>query len=102
MMTMAASKSSPKTKNLATAGLDPTRPARKLHDILDAADRRIAEGAGIPHDEFWRQVAQLTAARRVELARRNAELDARPGIALTWDQIRAGVETKRHPRSGCA
>ncbi|HQU47229.1 MAG TPA: type II toxin-antitoxin system Phd/YefM family antitoxin [Pirellulales bacterium] len=30
--------------------------SRKLHAILDAADRRIDEGAGIPHDEFWRQV----------------------------------------------
>jgi prevent-host-death family protein len=30
--------------------------SRKLRAILDAADRRIGEGAGIPHDEFWRGV----------------------------------------------
>ena len=27
--------------------------SRKLGAILDAADRRIDEGAGIEHDEFW-------------------------------------------------
>jgi prevent-host-death family protein len=30
--------------------------SRQLRAILDAADRRIEEGAGIRHDEFWRQV----------------------------------------------
>jgi prevent-host-death family protein len=30
--------------------------SRKLGAILDAADRRIEEGAGIEHDEFWQQV----------------------------------------------
>jgi prevent-host-death family protein len=28
----------------------------KLRAILDAADRRIDQGAGVGHDEFWRQV----------------------------------------------
>src|SRR5437773_8169361 len=28
----------------------------KLRAILDAANRRIDEGAGIGHDEFWQQV----------------------------------------------
>jgi hypothetical protein len=28
----------------------------KLRAILDAADRRIDEGAGIGHDEFWAEV----------------------------------------------
>jgi len=30
--------------------------SRKLGAILDAADRRIEEGAGIEHEEFWEQV----------------------------------------------
>src|ERR1700688_4189408 len=30
--------------------------SRKLRAILDAAERRIDEGAGIPHDEFWQEV----------------------------------------------
>jgi len=30
--------------------------SRKLRAILDAADRRIDEGAGLGHDEFWQQV----------------------------------------------
>jgi putative addiction module component (TIGR02574 family) len=51
--------------------------------------------------EIWeslgdaRPPANLTSEQRTELARRDAELDANPGIALTWDQIRASVEAKR-------
>jgi prevent-host-death family protein len=30
--------------------------SRKLRAILDAADRRIDEGRGIGHDEFWAEV----------------------------------------------
>ena len=43
--------------------------------------------------EIWeslgdaRTPAALTAEQRVELARRDAELDANPGIAITWEQI---------------
>jgi putative addiction module component (TIGR02574 family) len=51
--------------------------------------------------EIWeslgdaRPSARLTPEQRAELARRDAELDANPGIALTWEQIRASVEAKR-------
>ena len=50
--------------------------------------------------EIWENLGearpggQLTAEQRAELARRDAELDANPGIALTWEQIRASVEKK--------
>lgn len=50
--------------------------------------------------EIWeslgdaRPTAGLTAEQRAELARRDTELEANPGMALTWDQIRASVETK--------
>jgi putative addiction module component (TIGR02574 family) len=50
--------------------------------------------------EIWeslgdaRPPAQLTAKQRAELAQRDAELDANPGIAMTWEQIRASVERK--------
>src|SRR5437016_8206730 len=37
--------------------------SRKLRAILDAADRRIDEGAGISHDEFWQQVEAANRAR---------------------------------------
>ena len=30
--------------------------SRKLGAILDAADHRIEQGAGMTHDEFWQQV----------------------------------------------
>ncbi len=39
--------------------------SRKLGSILDAADRRIDEGAGIGHDEFWQQVESAQRAREV-------------------------------------
>src|SRR5947209_12793895 len=37
--------------------------SRKLRAILDAADRRIDEGTGIAHDEFWRQVGAADQSR---------------------------------------
>jgi prevent-host-death family protein len=37
--------------------------SRKLRAILDAADRRIDEGGGIPHDEFWRQIEAADRSR---------------------------------------
>jgi prevent-host-death family protein len=37
--------------------------SRKLRAILDAADRRIDEGQGIAHDEFWQQVESANRAR---------------------------------------
>jgi putative addiction module component (TIGR02574 family) len=50
--------------------------------------------------EIWeslgdaRPAARLTAEQRAELDRRDAELEANPGIAMTWEQIRASVEAK--------
>jgi putative addiction module component (TIGR02574 family) len=50
--------------------------------------------------EIWESLGdarprtRLTAEQRQELARRDAELIANPGIALTWEQIRASVEKK--------
>jgi prevent-host-death family protein len=35
----------------------------KLRAILDAADRRVDEGSGIDHDEFWQQVESADRAR---------------------------------------
>lgn len=50
--------------------------------------------------EIWdslgdaRPTGQLTNEQLAELARRHAELDANPKMALTWEQIRASVENK--------
>jgi putative addiction module component (TIGR02574 family) len=50
--------------------------------------------------EIWESLGdagprgQLNAEQRAELGRRDAELDAKPGIALTWEQIRSSVEKK--------
>src|SRR5579862_6451560 len=35
----------------------------RLRAILDGADRRIDEGKGIPHDEFWKQVESAERSR---------------------------------------
>lgn len=50
--------------------------------------------------EIWESLGEarprgrLTAGQRAELARRDAEMDANPEIALTWNQIRASVEKR--------
>ena len=50
--------------------------------------------------EIWESLAEdrppsrLTDEQRAELARRDAEMDANPEIALTWQQIRSSVEGK--------
>jgi putative addiction module component (TIGR02574 family) len=60
-----------------------------------SADQRVALAM-----EIWqslgdeRPTCQLTASQRAEFARRDAELDADPGIAMTWEQVRASVESK--------
>jgi prevent-host-death family protein len=43
----------------------------KLQAILDASRQQLQAGAGIPHDEFWRQVeAESRAAKQKEKQRR--------------------------------
>lgn len=50
--------------------------------------------------EIWESLgdarprSRLTAEQRAELDRRDAELEANPGLALTWEQVRASVEVK--------
>jgi putative addiction module component (TIGR02574 family) len=61
-------------------------------------DRMSAEQRVALALEIWeslgdeRPPGRLSAEQRAELARRDAELDANPEIALTWEQIRASVE----------
>jgi putative addiction module component (TIGR02574 family) len=63
-------------------------------DQLSASQRialalEIWESLGEAHPH-----SELTDEQRAELARRDAELDSNPGIAMTWQQIRASVEKK--------
>ena len=57
------------------------------------SDQRVALAL-----EIWeslgddRPAARLPDEHRAELLRRDAALDAEPGIALTWEQIRTSVE----------
>ena len=70
---------SPTMKEL---GIDRMSPEQKVALALE-----IWESLG---DD--RPAGRLSAEQRAELARRDAELEANPGIALSWEQIRAGVE----------
>lgn len=60
-----------------------------------SAEQRIALAL-----EIWESLGEtrphskLTDEQRKELTCRDAELSANPEIALTWQQIRASVETK--------
>ena len=48
--------------------------------------------------EIWeslgddRPTGRLTPDQKATLVRRDAELDADPGLALTWEQVRSSVE----------
>lgn len=44
--------------------------SRKLGAILDAANRRIEEGAGIEHDAFWQQVESASRGREKNASRK--------------------------------
>lgn len=37
--------------------------SRKLRALLNAADRRLDEGSGIAHEEFWKQVEDTQRPR---------------------------------------
>jgi prevent-host-death family protein len=51
--------------------------SRKLGAILDAADRRIEEGAGIEHDEFWQQVESPGRGREKNGSRKKRQTKKR-------------------------
>lgn len=65
-------------------GIDRLRPEERVQLAME-----IWESLGDA-----RPRAQLSAEQLTELTRRDAELDGEPGIALTWEQIRASVEKK--------
>lgn len=52
--------------------------SKKLRAILDAADRRIDEGKGIPHEEFWQQVESANRSRAKNDNGGTAEQSAAP------------------------
>jgi putative addiction module component (TIGR02574 family) len=61
-----------------------------------SAEQQIALALEIWENlEDSRPSARLTAEQKAELARRNAELDANPSLALNWEEIRASVEAPR-------
>ncbi len=64
-------------------------------------DRLDAKSRAALALEIWdslgeeRPRASLSAEQRTALERRDRELDAHPERAMTWEQIRNQVETKR-------
>jgi putative addiction module component (TIGR02574 family) len=65
-----------------TLGIDRLSPGEQISLALE-----IWESLGDA-----RPPGELTAQQRAELTRRDAELDANPGIALSWEQIIANVK----------
>ncbi len=85
--------------------------SRKLHAILDAADRRIDEGAGIPHDKFWKQVESASRSpeghgsakkRRAKAILESSRKQIREGDVLSheefWKEVKASRVPKRNGR----
>jgi putative addiction module component (TIGR02574 family) len=79
-----ALRENPMTPTMKELGIDRLSPEQQIALALE-----IWESLGDS-----RPPARLSADQRAELARRDAELDANPGIALTWQQIREGVERR--------
>jgi putative addiction module component (TIGR02574 family) len=72
---------SPTMKSLGIDRLSPQEQIALAMEIWDSL------GNDRPH-------SQLNPEQRQELARRDAEMDANPEIALTWEQVRASIEQK--------
>ncbi len=66
-------------------GIDRLTPEQRVSLALE-----IWESLG---DE--RPTGRLMPEQEATLARRDAELDANPGMALTWQQVRSSVENGR-------
>lgn len=75
----------PMSTSMKDLGIDRMTPQQRVNLALE-----IWESLG---DD--RPIGKPTAEQQEELARRDAELDADPTLALTWDQIRASVDGKR-------
>lgn len=50
--------------NQAEADQVTQNPARSLRSIFEEADEQIRQGAGIPHDQFWREVEQSRPTKK--------------------------------------
>ena len=72
------------TPTMKTLGIDRLSVAERI-------DLALQIWESIPPDL---PVPPLTAERREELRRREAELDANPEIALTWEQIKESVQSR--------
>jgi putative addiction module component (TIGR02574 family) len=73
------------SSTLKALGIDPMTPDERIALALEIWESLDDE----------RPPTRLTEAQRAELARRDAELDANPEIALTWEQIRSSIENTR-------
>ena len=63
-------------------GIDRLRPEQQIALALEIWDSLEGARPGVP----------LSAARKTELERRDAEMDANPGLAITWGEMRERIE----------
>jgi putative addiction module component (TIGR02574 family) len=71
------------TQTFKDLGIDRMSPAERIALALEIWESLGADQA----------VGSLSPEQRAEFARRDAEMDANPEIGLTWEQVRAGLET---------
>jgi prevent-host-death family protein len=70
--------------------------SKRLREILEEARRRIREGKGIPHDEFWRQVkAENAEASKSDRAHSKEEKRSEPS-----KPVRAGPKKPGTRKAG--
>lgn len=90
---------------MTAAAVDDRSPQRRARDEAIAAEPPLAPPVLPPgatpspmesHLHYARPCSPLSPEQRAELARRDAELEADPGRALTWEQIRAAAESEWH------
>ncbi len=66
-------------------GIDRLRPEQQIALAREIWDSLEVAPPGVP----------LSAARKAELERRDAEMDANPGMAETWHDVKAYLDAHR-------
>ena len=70
---------------------------RSLRSVFEEAHEQLQKGGGIPHDQFWREVAQ---ARRTQQPAPSDAKRAEPDVAADRGPRRRSRGTKSHKGRG--
>jgi prevent-host-death family protein len=67
----------------------------RLRSILDAARQRIRAGAGIRHDELWRELEDSTESKRRSSVRDTAKFTSADSAAHPNESLRRKAQKRR-------